>query len=67
MGFIGKASSIDRETDFRSAVGAQEPRESTVVDGVTLAYTDSGGVGQQIDGASIDTNSPEPGFSWGLS
>src|SRR5712692_8642210 len=48
MGFIGKASSIDRETDFRSAIGAQEPRKSIVVDGVSLAYADSGGSGPTI-------------------
>jgi pimeloyl-ACP methyl ester carboxylesterase len=48
MGFIGKASSVDRETGFRSAVGAQGPRNETVVDGVTLAYTDSGGAGPTI-------------------
>jgi 4,5:9,10-diseco-3-hydroxy-5,9,17-trioxoandrosta-1(10),2-diene-4-oate hydrolase len=48
MGFIGKAPSVGRETGFRSAVGAQEPRQTTVVDGVTLAYSDSGGHGFTI-------------------
>jgi hypothetical protein len=45
MGFIGKTTSVDHETQLRSAVGAQEPRQTTVVDGVTLAYRDSGGPG----------------------
>jgi len=48
MGFIGKVRMVDRETDFRSAVGAQKPRQTTVIDGVTLAYTDSGGPGPTI-------------------
>jgi pimeloyl-ACP methyl ester carboxylesterase len=48
MGFIGKTTSVDHETGLRSAVGAQEPRQTTVVDGVTLAYTDSGGPGLTI-------------------
>jgi hypothetical protein len=48
MGFIGKTTSVDHETGLRSAVGAQEPRQTTVVEGVTLAYTDSGGHGLTI-------------------
>jgi pimeloyl-ACP methyl ester carboxylesterase len=48
MGFIGKVRMIDHKTDFRSAVGAQKPRQTTIVDGVTLAYTDSGGPGPTI-------------------
>lgn len=48
MGFMGKASLVGRETGFRSAVGAQEPRQTTVVDGVTLAYTDSGDHGLTV-------------------
>jgi len=48
MGFIGKTTSVDHETRLRSSVGAQEPRQTTVVDGVTLAYTDSGGPGLTI-------------------
>lgn len=48
MGFIGKFRMVDHETDFRSAVGAQKPRQTTVVDSVTLAYTDSGGPGPTI-------------------
>jgi pimeloyl-ACP methyl ester carboxylesterase len=45
MGFMGNASLAGRKTGFRSDVGAQEPRRTTVVEGVTLAYTDSGGPG----------------------
>jgi pimeloyl-ACP methyl ester carboxylesterase len=46
MGCFGKVR--DHGSEFRSAVGAQEPRLTTVVDGVTLAYTDSGGTGGTI-------------------
>ena len=48
MGFIGRSPLIKQKTDFRSAVGAQEPRKSIVVDGVLLAYTDTGGAGPTI-------------------
>jgi hypothetical protein len=48
MGFIGKTTSVHREIGLRSAVGAQDSRQTTVVDGVTLAYTDSGGPGLTI-------------------
>jgi 4,5:9,10-diseco-3-hydroxy-5,9,17-trioxoandrosta-1(10),2-diene-4-oate hydrolase len=48
MGFIGKARLVDREPGFRFAVGAQEPRQTAIVDGVALAYTDSGGPGLTI-------------------
>ncbi|MGB8580404.1 MAG: ThiF family adenylyltransferase [Candidatus Sulfotelmatobacter sp.] len=48
MGFIGKTTSVHREIGLRSAVGAQDPRQTTIVDGVTLAYTDSGGPGLTI-------------------
>jgi len=48
MGFIGKVRMVDHKTDLRSAVGAQKPRQTTIVDGVTLAYTDSGGPGPTI-------------------
>jgi pimeloyl-ACP methyl ester carboxylesterase len=48
MGFIGKSSLANHEPSFRSAVGAQKPRLSTAVDGVTLDYTDSGGPGEVI-------------------
>ena len=48
IGFIWKASPNTRGTNFRSAVGAQEPRKSAIVDGVTLTYTDTGGSGPAI-------------------
>jgi len=48
MGFIGRTTPVDHETGLRSAVGAQKPRQTTVIDGVTLAYTDSGGPGLTI-------------------
>jgi pimeloyl-ACP methyl ester carboxylesterase len=48
MGFVLKVRSSGRETDFRSEVGAQEPRKSATVDGVLLAYTDTGGSGPTI-------------------
>ena len=48
MGFIGKSPRSARQTDYRAAVGAQEPREFVSVNGVSLAYTDSGGSGPVI-------------------
>ena len=48
MGWIGKASLLDRRTDFRSGVGAQAPRKTVLVDRVPIAYTDSGGDGPTI-------------------
>jgi len=48
MGFIGKVGAVGDQTDLRSAVGAQKPRQTTVVDGISVAYTDSGGTGQII-------------------
>lgn len=48
MGFIGRSESTLRETSYRSAVGAQEPRRSALVDGIRLAYTDSGGTGPVV-------------------
>jgi pimeloyl-ACP methyl ester carboxylesterase len=48
MGFIGKSPQSARETNYRAAVGAQEPRKFASVDGVSLAYTDSGGSGRVI-------------------
>ena len=32
-------------TDYRSAVGAQEPRKTILLEGVSLSYSDSGGAG----------------------
>jgi pimeloyl-ACP methyl ester carboxylesterase len=48
MGFIGKSPQSARQTDYRAAVGAQEPRKFVSVDEVPLAYTDSGGSGPVI-------------------
>ena len=44
----GMLASVGRragDTDFRSAVGAQQPRKVVLPDGVELAYSDSGGSG----------------------
>ena len=48
MGFIGKSPQSARHTDYRAAVGAQESRKFVSVDGVSLAYADSGGSGPVI-------------------
>jgi pimeloyl-ACP methyl ester carboxylesterase len=32
-------------TDYRSAVGAQEPRKTLMLEGISLSYSDSGGAG----------------------
>jgi pimeloyl-ACP methyl ester carboxylesterase len=32
-------------TDYRSAVGAQEPRKTIMLDGVSISYSDTGGTG----------------------
>jgi pimeloyl-ACP methyl ester carboxylesterase len=45
MGFIFTVPRKVRETDYRAAVGAQEPRSYLSVDSVRLSYTDSGGDG----------------------
>ena len=48
MGFIGKGPQAGRPASYRSLVGAQEPRKSALVEGVSLAYSDSGGSGPTI-------------------
>jgi pimeloyl-ACP methyl ester carboxylesterase len=48
MGILGPVDGNRMSTDYRSAVGAQEPRSRISVGGVTIAYTDSGGVGPTI-------------------
>ena len=48
MGIVGTSPKSARQTDYRAAVGAQEPREFISVDGVSVAYTDSGGSGPVI-------------------
>jgi pimeloyl-ACP methyl ester carboxylesterase len=45
MVFMFTASRGTRDTDYRAAVGAQEPRRYVSVDNVKLSYTDSGGGG----------------------
>src|ERR1700733_8411985 len=44
MGFAGTGRQT-RDSDYRSAVGAQEPRKYVSLDGISIAYTDSGGSG----------------------
>jgi pimeloyl-ACP methyl ester carboxylesterase len=44
MGFVGTGRKT-RDAGYRSAVGAQEPRKYISLDGVSIAYTDSGGSG----------------------
>jgi len=44
MGFVGTAGLKTRETDYRSAVGAQEPKYVSL-HGISIAYMDSGGSG----------------------
>jgi len=44
MGFIGTGRKT-RDVDYRSAVGAQEPRKYVSLDGISIVYTDSGGSG----------------------
>lgn len=48
MGILGPAKGKQMSTIYRSAVGAQEPRATVSLDGVTIAYTDSGGTGPPI-------------------
>jgi pimeloyl-ACP methyl ester carboxylesterase len=43
-GIVGVAHKT-RDTKFRLAVGAQRPHKVAVIDGVTMAYSDSGGNG----------------------
>lgn len=45
MGFVGSVGNQTSRTDYRSAVGAQQPRRVTLPNGVEIAYTDSGGNG----------------------
>jgi pimeloyl-ACP methyl ester carboxylesterase len=45
MGILGSVDGNRMATDYRSQVGAQEPRATVSVDGVDIAYTDSGGPG----------------------
>ena len=44
MGFVGTERKT-RDADYRSAVGAQEPRKYVSLDGISIAYADSGGSG----------------------
>lgn len=47
-GLVGKARKEAFSTNLRSAVGAQDPHKTISVDGVSLAYTDTGGAGAVI-------------------
>lgn len=47
LGFIGSRHGADN-TNYRAAVGAQEPRKIVVIDGISIAYTDTGGGGSPI-------------------
>ncbi|KAA6464831.1 alpha/beta hydrolase [Acidobacteria bacterium AB60] len=44
-GFLGTAAPQTRHTNYRSAVGAQQPNGVMTLSGVDIAYTDSGGSG----------------------
>lgn len=48
IGILGPVDGNRMSTVYRSAVGAQEPRATVSLDGVTIAYTDSGGAGPPI-------------------
>jgi pimeloyl-ACP methyl ester carboxylesterase len=48
MGFVGSVGGQARNTDYRSAVGAQPPRSVVLPNGVVIAYTDSGGSGPVV-------------------
>jgi pimeloyl-ACP methyl ester carboxylesterase len=48
MGILGPVDRDPVSTAYRSAVGAQEPRSTVSIDGVTVAYTDTGGTGPTI-------------------
>jgi 4,5:9,10-diseco-3-hydroxy-5,9,17-trioxoandrosta-1(10),2-diene-4-oate hydrolase len=45
MGILGRVGPKTRNTDYRSAVGAHQPRRVALLEGVSIAYTDSGGEG----------------------
>ena len=47
-GILGSVGQQARNTDFRSAVGAQQPRKVALLNGVEIAYTDSGGKGPAL-------------------
>lgn len=47
LGFVGSRREA-ANMNYRAAVGAQEPRKILVIDGVNIAYTDSGGDGSTI-------------------
>lgn len=44
-GILGQVGPEARDTNYRSAVGAQQPRRIALLEGVKIAYTDSGGTG----------------------
>jgi pimeloyl-ACP methyl ester carboxylesterase len=48
VGWLGTVKKTVMSTNFRSEVGAQEPSERIVIEGVSMAYTDSGGTGPVI-------------------
>ena len=45
MGILASVGRRARDTDYRSAVGAQQPHRVVLPDGVELAFSDSGGSG----------------------
>jgi pimeloyl-ACP methyl ester carboxylesterase len=45
MGLMGTVKKEMRSTNYRSEVGAQEPRKTVSLRGVSIAYADSGGPG----------------------
>lgn len=44
-GIVGRSGLTKSNTEYRSAVGAQNPRRDIGLEGVRIAYTDSGGEG----------------------
>ena len=45
MGILVRVGPRTLNTNYRSAVGAQQPRKIALLEGVTIAYTDSGETG----------------------
>jgi len=48
LGLIGPAERKTRETNYRSAVGAQEPRKYVSLEAIPISYMDSGGTGSVL-------------------
>jgi 4,5:9,10-diseco-3-hydroxy-5,9,17-trioxoandrosta-1(10),2-diene-4-oate hydrolase len=48
MGFVGTASKKRMSTTFRSEVGARDPSKRITLDGVSIAYSDTGSAGPVV-------------------